>query len=573
MPYDVYMHHDEPLSVLELSDAPYSEQLCAATLQGLVNRDGPRIFIDFGVYDSPLARQTNEVFIDDEAWFSKFRSMVGKQDRLNLEYYRQEHSFLIQEIENLDALIADNLDTIKGCVIWDEGLPDTVNIALMIAARDNLLPITAEMAERMGRFGLPICHDLCGRWPDRLALYQWAFDELWPICAKGVVACVEPGWHRPEFVDYIVQNRMFVYSLAGGIRGLGSSLLMLLAFGPSSVREVVFALRLDGPIRWLGLLLMGFKSKEVRLSNRIQKAVQGNPYPTIFGWHTKRDDELAFMLQLSSNGLRLVPSHLAGNFSFHSRVKPLGATARKPKQEFQLDPKGTYITCTLSDGDQLMMMNTAELGNWYSPVRGSIPFNWEVQPLLVELAPALLERFTRQATPRDCLVAGPSGAGYIVPPLCPSLARYMKETVRICGEASIDIVTSYVADPPMRVLRTMARNKGHLAGFLCGYAVVDRAPQLCVDDSVFVSNEIPAARDIHDAPDALLARLKEKIESPDTLPRFIGVHLFAYRTGIDDIARFMAGFNDSTVHFVAADEFLSLAGQYYSRKNNEQERT
>ncbi len=457
--------------------------------------------------------------------------------------------------------------------MWDEGLPDTVNIALMLAARDNLLPIVAGMAERMSRFGLPIRHDLRSRWPDRLALYRWAFAELWPSCAKGVVACIEPGWHRPEFVDYIVQNRMFVYSLAGGVRGLGSSLLMLLAFGPSSVRELLFMLRLDGPTRRLGLFLMGVKSEEVRLSNRIQRAVQGNPYPTIFGWHTKRDDELAFMLQLTSNGLRLVPSHLAGNFSFHSRVKPLGVTARKSKPDFSLDSKGTYITFTLSDGDQLMMMNTAELGNWYSPARGSIPFNWEVQPLLVELAPALLERFSRHLKPGDCLVAGPSGAGYIVPPLCPDLAAYMKETARICCKAGIDIVTSYVADPPMRILRTMARNKGHLAGFLCGYAVVDRTPQMYVDDCIFVANEIPEARAIHDAPDTLLARLKEKIESPGTLPRFIGVHLFAYRTGIDDIARFMAGFSDSTVHFVAADEFLSLAARYHSQVRNKQEQT
>ncbi len=212
-----------------------------------------------------------------------------------------------------------------------------------------------------------------------------------------------------------------------------------------------------------------------------------------------------------------------------------------------------------------MMMNTAELGNWYSPVRGTIPFNWEVQPLLAEMAPALLERFTRGATHNDCLIAGPSGAGYIVPPLCPDLAGYMKETARLCEKAGIDIVTTYIADPPRRILRTLARNKGHLAGFLCGYAIVGRAPQSLVAGTVFVANEVPLAAAIHDTPEALLAGLRTKIEAPGTLPRFIGVHLFAYRTGIDDITRFMAGFDDSHIHFVKADEFLSLARHHHSR--------
>jgi hypothetical protein len=107
-----------------------------------------------------------------------------------------------------------------------------------------------------------------------------------------------------------------------------------------------------------------------------------------------------------------------------------------------------------------MMMNTAELGSWRSPARGSVPFNWECQPLLVDLAPALLERFTSTKTPNDCLIAGPSGAGYIVPPLAPRFDAYMRESARVCAEAGVRVVTTYVADPPARLLRQLDRNKG-----------------------------------------------------------------------------------------------------------------
>ncbi len=260
------------ISVLGLASATYGEKLCAAALQGLANRDGPVVFMDYGVYDAPEARRTNEIFIDDEAWFTKFRSMVGNQDLLNLDYYRKEHGFAIRQLANLDEFIAENLGILNGYVIWDEAVPDSVNIALMLCARDSLLPVSPEMSAGMDRFGLTLRHDLRGRWPDRLALYRWAFSELWSSCAVGVVACVEPGWHRPEFVDYIVQNRIFTYSLAGGVQGLGSTLLMLLAFGPAFLRELVFGLRLDGVVRRLGLGLMALKSEEVRFLAGIPSA-------------------------------------------------------------------------------------------------------------------------------------------------------------------------------------------------------------------------------------------------------------------------------------------------------------
>jgi hypothetical protein len=272
------------------------------------------------------------------------------------------------------------------------------------------------------------------------------------------------------------------------------------------------------------------------------------------------------MLLLSANGLRLVPSHLAGNFSFHDKVKPLGFTPAKPVVREPLDPEGVYITFTLSDGDQLMMMSTAELGNWYSPNRGKVPFNWECQPLLTELAPALLEKFQRSAYSTDCLVAGPSGAGYIVPPLAPRLPVYMRESNRLCKKAGITVITTYVADPPRRVERQLNRFAEGLAGYLAGYAIVNRAPQKNIGKTILMANEIPTVSQIWDPPEKLLESVRALAESPHHLPRFIGVHLFAYRTSLDDVAKFVDSITDPHVHIVRGDEFLDLAKQSLRRK-------
>ncbi|HQB07974.1 MAG TPA: GxGYxYP family putative glycoside hydrolase, partial [Rectinema sp.] len=438
---------------------------------------GAALYLDYGFYDDPSARRTNEEFIDDKNWFGKYRTFLGNQDEHNIEFYQKEHGFDIEELSSLSEALRKFKDDYGGLVIWDESLLDTVNAAVMLAGLENLIPVTMNLIEELALHDLPIRHDLRNKWTDRLQIYTWAMDNLFEQCKPGVVACIEPEWQRPEFLDYLVEERIFVYSLSSRHEGLGNKLLMLLTFGPPALREPIFALRLDAPIRKFALHWMGKRSQEVKISNRIQRKVRSETYPTIFGWHTKRDDELSFMSQLSANGLRLVPAHLAGNFSFHSKVEPLkekpfkvpsfkeepskaespGAesfradslraskTTTRPRPS--LDKKAIYLTFTLSDGDQLMMMHTGELGNWYSPARGKIAFNWEVQPLLSEIAPALLERYLWQASEKDCIMAGPSGAGYVIPPLVPDLPTYIKETARICNDIGIRVVTSYIADP------------------------------------------------------------------------------------------------------------------------------
>lgn len=551
------------INVLDVSQSSYCERLTAAALQGLANRSGTRVFLDYGIYDDPLARRTNEVFLDDEIWFGKYRAMLGAQDQRNLEYYQKEHKLHVHHAKDLAELIHMHRALLKGCVIWDATLPDTANIALMLAAQEDLLPLEASLLEWSKPFNLPIIHDLRGRWQNRVTLYQWAFENLFNTCKEGSIACIEPDWQRPEFVDYLVQNKIFTYNLSSQQKGLGSTLLLLLAFGPAWLREVIFAIRLDGPIRRLALALMAAKNSEIKLNNHIQRAVKSSSYPTLFGWHTRRDDELAFMLLLSANGLRLVPAHLASNFSFHSQVKPLGAATLHKALKTELDPKGIYLTFTLSDGDQLMMMSTAEMGNWYSPLRGSVPFNWETQPLLTEIAPALFEKFVRSASEADCLIAGPSGAGYIVPPLAPNLPAYLRETSRVCQNAGINVVTTYVADPPRRVLRQLARYGKGLAGYLAGYAILDRAPQTLLSDMMIIANQVPTVNQIWDSADKLLASVKELAEAPGPLPRFIGVHLFAYRTGYENVVQFSKSLDNEHIHIVRADTFLELARQYY----------
>jgi hypothetical protein len=561
------------ITIVDVSGLGYSERLIATSLQGLVNRKGPQLILDFGIYDDPAARRTNEDFLPDEIWQKKFRPYVGNQDAHNLAYYRTLYAFTERTL-SLEEAVKSFRNVLEGAVVWDPDFPDTVNLALMLAGLENLLVIPGEKINWVqNEFGLEIKHDLRGRWSDRLELYEWAFKQLYPLCKQGQIACVEPGWQRPEFADYLVQNCIFTYSLTSSVPNrlfkIGQTLLLLLVGGPFGLRNLIFETHLDGMLKRFGVWLMGLGSRETWLATRIQRAVQPKPYPTIFGWHTRRDDELAFMLLLSANNLRLIPSHLASNFSFHSQLPAKVAFQQEHAvpQNIHLEDK-IYLTFTLSDGDQLVLMDTAELGNWRREERGLVPFNWETQPLLVELAPALLGQYYQTRKASDYLIAGPSGAGYIIPPLNTNLEQYLDQTSTICARANVRVFTPYIGDPPRRLIRQYGQMRGDFLGFIGGYAHFGRTPLYLTHGKAFLAYTSPYFLDVWDESEQVLENIRAQIDASEPGPRFISAHLFAYKTTLTDVYHFVQTLDPQQVKVVRADEFVLAARKFLQRKGD-----
>ncbi len=153
-----------------------------------------------------------------------------------------------------------------------------------------------------------------------------------------------------------------------------------------------------------------------------------------------------------------------------------------------------------------------------------------------------------------------------MPPLARDFKAYMQSTAEVCCRAGVRTVTTYVADPPRRVLRQLEAHKGDLLGFMSGYAVVSRAPQQLVNDTPIIANQIPLVAHIWDEPAQIFERLEELLRSPEQTPRFIGLHLFAYRTTFDEVAEFINKHAGEHLHFVKADEFLAAAKQHLATK-------
>lgn len=555
------------VSVLDVSSFSFEDRITAAALQGLANREKPSLFLDHGIYDDPAARRTNEDTMPEDIWQAKFRPYLGNQDRHNLEGYKKIYPIAEQPLDSLEEAVTLFLPSLRGAVVWDPHVEDSINVAIMYAGLEGLLPVAPERVEWAASLNLPLVHDLRQRWTDRVSLYRWALANLFPRCTSGGLASIEPGWRRPEFIDYAVKEKLFTYSLSAAGQGKrfqrGSKLMAVILGGPDWLRNLLYN---TGAFRWLKKKAFQWMASEPEfaLADKIQKKVAAVPGSTIFGWHSCRDDEFAFLQQLSANGLRLVPAHLASNFSFHSALPAVVPLRQEhiEEKDVVLEKDKIYLTFTYSDGDQLMLMNTGQLGGWRRPERGRVPFNWEMQPLLVEFAPALLGLYYSTVTPQDCLIAGPSGAGYVIPPLHDDLPDYLERSAEICRRADIRVITSYYPDPPARVIRQHLEAPEQISGFISGYFYLKNKPMYAGNGKAVVCNAWPHLSQIFHTSDEVMEGVQKMIDAPGSTPRFIGVHLFAYRTTVTDVFNFVQKQDPNRVKVVRGDEFLIAAKKF-----------
>ncbi|MET8864375.1 GxGYxYP domain-containing protein [Nonomuraea sp. NPDC004580] len=136
------------------------DQLLLTTLQGVVNRRRPRLYFNY-----------NEEGYD-ERWLSSTGAAVTRHDR------------------PLD-LVARYRGEVRGAILHDPDVPDSVNVATTLAGLENAVAATAEQAEQ---HRLKVVTDLRGRFgaDDVLAIYRWQLDTLWPRCTHALLSGLPP---------------------------------------------------------------------------------------------------------------------------------------------------------------------------------------------------------------------------------------------------------------------------------------------------------------------------------------------------------------------------------------------
>lgn len=152
------------LDVADLHDSSGDLRLLMATLQGIINRSEPRIYL----FEN--AEEGKETWLND----LKIPREIHPSPWDVFAKYRQE---------------------VKGIIVYDPEMADTVNIATTLAGIHDAVVASPELAEKLTAepYQLPLLHDLRGKFNSRLEAYTWQHENLSTATTRRMVVGLSPG--------------------------------------------------------------------------------------------------------------------------------------------------------------------------------------------------------------------------------------------------------------------------------------------------------------------------------------------------------------------------------------------
>ena len=146
------------LEAADLTALDGDEQTLLATLEGQVNRTEPRIYLYWGT------DQTNA------KWLNTIRT---------------PHRVLTNPWELLDRYRSE----VRGAVLYDVNVPDSVNVATAIASLRGGVIATPALAKA---HQLEVLDDLTGRFTDTVSAYEYALAHVWPHLSDRILTAISP---------------------------------------------------------------------------------------------------------------------------------------------------------------------------------------------------------------------------------------------------------------------------------------------------------------------------------------------------------------------------------------------
>jgi hypothetical protein len=344
------------------------ELVLFASLKGIVNRTQPRIFSYEG-----------DQFAEGEyTWLQS----------LGLDWTHHDDKW---------SLISKYRDELAGIVIYDPAVPDTVNLATLLASQKNALVVAPPLAARLGAapYNLPTLDDLRGDFANNIAVYDHIYDNLWPSLTHRVLMGLSPYAHK------------------------------------AAVRE--YAVALGTAVVWLD----PNKSAESEVLNRFLSSM--GPGKAYMGWWP---EEGPGVQRGSEYGIATVASDYATNLTMHSGMPR--TIAVKPIPPKPILENKIYVAFILSDGDNLQYVEHLMRKLWGQSERGQVPIGWTVSPAMLDAMPGALNYYHSTATANDNLISGPSGWGYGYPNFWNSdedLAKFVAESDDYATRAGLRVVT------------------------------------------------------------------------------------------------------------------------------------
>ncbi len=152
------------LDVADVYQIPGDIRLLLATLQGVVNRTEPRIYLLENQEEGKLT------------WLNDLQVPYTLHD----DYWK-----LVRKYKN----------EVKGIIIYDPKVPDSINVATTLAGLKDAVVASPELAERLmaSPYNLKVADDLRGKFKDRMDAYTWQYENLWSKTTHRMLVGLSPN--------------------------------------------------------------------------------------------------------------------------------------------------------------------------------------------------------------------------------------------------------------------------------------------------------------------------------------------------------------------------------------------
>lgn len=330
------------VKTLDMNSASLSdeERIMFCTLQGIVNRSQPRILL-YNHNEEP-------------------RTTWPSAHSLRLSAVSPSRCY---------SLVKTFQDEINGLVLYSNELTNHYsNLAATIGGLDRLLPVTAEIREKLIANGMdfPVVEDLTQLTMNNAAgVYNYLYNNYWERCSHRLLISERP-------------NIPYVHDIGAAC---GAACVWL---DPRTAAE-----------------------RQV-LDKMLRDLTPGRDI--VIGWYP---EERTGVGEATRSGLSTVPADFFENATVYTAVsKPvvIPPVPRRGKLENKV-----YASVYISDGDNIQYCQHAMAKIFEQSGRGKMPLNWTISPALADISPMMLNYYYKKATANDCFVSGPSGVGYAMP--------------------------------------------------------------------------------------------------------------------------------------------------------------
>nr|CAA9227825.1 hypothetical protein AVDCRST_MAG63-822 [uncultured Armatimonadetes bacterium] len=330
------------------------EKLLLISLQGVVNRKQPRVYL---LFDD-----------DDQRWLDEMR--------------RQKETGAPIPVADPWSLVDTFRGELKGAVVCDPKVYVSPCVAVSLAGMDDLL--VAKTPQLAARARMPVTVDLRGKFKDNADALRYLRTYVAPRLDPYLTCTLDPAVFHQGALDSVIAARGSVF----WITGPQAQHLP----GADQLREMeeIKALLARMP---LGAVVRGF------------------------WWHGDGIglQESAGVALAGRFGKVTLVSDLITNLSVHSGVRADRLTQKPRAPAPPLDRGKVYVAFTMSDGDNLVTWRSYFRRYFDDPVRGTIPVGWGMSPAILDLAPSWARWYYEQATPNDEFLCDVSGVAYMYP--------------------------------------------------------------------------------------------------------------------------------------------------------------